>query len=73
MKIPAPAGGLFLEAWIYEWGMLDELAMNAYWVGNYRESFDACQSLLANPRLPADQRGRVQANAGYARSKLAAL
>ncbi len=26
------------ERWIYEYGLLDELAVNAYWVGSFRES-----------------------------------
>ena len=70
LRIPVPADGLFVEAWVHEWGLLDELSTNAYWAGHYRESWEACQSLLANPKVPAGQRGRIQANAGYAGAKL---
>ena len=50
-KIPLPAGGLFVEPWIYAWGMLDELSVNAYWTGRYQESLDTCRALLANPKF----------------------
>jgi glycosyltransferase involved in cell wall biosynthesis len=69
-KVPAPPGGLFVEPWIYAWGMLDELAVNAYWTGRYQESVDACRALLANPQVPAEHRPRIQANAEYSRQRL---
>lgn len=70
MDLKLPADGLFIEGWIYEYGLLDELAVNAYWVGRYDECLKACRRLLATPSLPADYRGRIEANANFARDKL---
>ena len=33
--------GLFVQPWVYDYGILDEFAVNAYWAGAYRESLDA--------------------------------
>lgn len=62
--------GLFVEPWIYEYGLLDELAVNAYWVGAYRECLDICEHLLRGGKCPASQRARIEANADFARRKL---
>src|SRR5580704_5641726 len=52
LAIPLPSGGLFVEPWRYEYGLLDELAVNAFWIGKYQESFDAFQRLLREGKLP---------------------
>lgn len=70
LAIATPADGLFIESWIYETGLLDELAVNAYWSGRYRECLDASLKLLASGQLtPADTR-RVAANAQFASERL---
>jgi hypothetical protein len=66
-----PGEGLFLQRWIYEYGMLDEFAVAAYWAGRYRECLDACEELLAAGKIPESERPRVEANAAAAREKLA--
>ena len=70
LEIARPAGGLFVKGWIYDYGLLDELAINAYWSGHPGESLDACVKLLAGSHLPADQRQRVADNARFALDKL---
>ena len=68
--IPAAANALFLEPWIYEVGLLDEFAINAYWAGHYRESLDASLKILESAILnPADMQ-RIAANARFAFHKL---
>ena len=69
-KVP---GGLFVEPWIYEYGLLDELAVNAYWAGAYTESLEACLKLLGDGKLPESERKRVIANANFAVGKLPRL
>ncbi len=69
---PQPAGGLFVQRWIYDYGMLDELAISAYWAGHYRESLELCERLMAEGNIPPDQRARIEMNAEFARGKLAA-
>ena len=68
--IPLPSNGLFIELWIYEYGLLDELAVNGYWSGRARESLDACLRLLGGTKLPDSQRERITANARFAFDKL---
>ncbi|SEE50524.1 glycosyltransferase [Bradyrhizobium erythrophlei] len=72
IDIPLPASGLFVENWIYQYGLRDELAINAYWSDHYKESLAACQQLLSNPQLPAGDRARIEANEQFAKEKLAA-
>ncbi len=70
LTIPMPPGGLFIETWVYDYGLLDELAVNGYWSGHYRESLDACLKLLASDALPNDQRSRILQNARFACDRL---
>lgn len=61
-------GGLFVEEWIYQWGVLDELAINGYWSGHYRESLDACELILSLGQCT--DMDRIKVNANFARRKL---
>jgi len=70
LKIRFPEGGLFLENWIYQYGSLDEYAVNAYWIGRYDECLTACNRLLREGRIPPEMRERVEENARFAREKL---
>ena len=47
LAIAYPNEALFIQDWIYEYGLLDELAVNAYWTGRYAECVDACDRLLS--------------------------
>ena len=71
LAIPLPASGLFVVSWIYEYGLLDELAVNAYWLGRYFDCLDACERLLREGKIPAEMRERVAQNARSAREQLA--
>jgi glycosyltransferase involved in cell wall biosynthesis len=67
-----PPAALFTESWIYDYGLLDEVGINGYWSGHYRDSLDACLRLLAGTKLPPDQRGRIVKNAQFSLEKLPA-
>lgn len=69
LDLNEPAG-LFVQPWVYQYGLLDEFSVNAYWAGAYWESLDACLKLLAYDKLPRDMLGRVAANARFAANKL---
>jgi GR25 family glycosyltransferase involved in LPS biosynthesis/glycosyltransferase involved in cell wall biosynthesis len=71
LAIPLPAGGLFVEPWRYEYGILDEVAVTAFWVGKYQESLDASQRLLREGKMPQQMLDRVKKNAEFAAEKLA--
>lgn len=71
-SIPFPSDILFVEFDWYRWRALDELAVAAYWVGEYEESRACCERLLADDELPDDQRERVTGNLEFALRKLGA-
>ena len=62
--------GLFVQPWVYEYGILDEFAVNAYWAGAYRELLDASLKLLASDKLPSSIVKRIVANARFAAEKI---
>jgi glycosyltransferase involved in cell wall biosynthesis len=43
---PCPTSGLFIESWIFDYGLLDEFSVLAFWAGRYAESLAACARLL---------------------------
>jgi glycosyltransferase involved in cell wall biosynthesis len=69
LAIPLPADGLFAEPWRYDYGLLDEFAINAYWTGRYADCVDACDRLLNEGKLPAEMRDRVLKNRNFALTK----
>jgi glycosyltransferase involved in cell wall biosynthesis len=73
LKISKPAGALFMEPWIYDYGLLDELAVNGYWSGQHRDCLEACQRLLRGGKMPEDMHDRVKKNADCAEEKLKVL
>ena len=69
-RIPCPSDNLFVEFDWYEWRALDELAVSAYWVGEYEEAKSCCQRLLGGGKLPDEHRERVARNLEMAQLKL---
>lgn len=55
----APADVLFLQPWIYNYGLQDEYAVNAYCTGQYRAALHSCLDVLGHPDIPAGQRERI--------------
>ena len=68
--IKRPDNAFFPEDWIYEYGLLDEYAINAYWIGRYDECIKSCRKILGTANLADAERKRIQANAEFARQKL---
>ena len=68
--IPHPQDILFVDASVYAWRALDELAVSAYWAGRYREAMEANGRLLSVSALPAGERERVQKNLAFCREKV---
>ncbi|MET0258480.1 MAG: FkbM family methyltransferase [Methylobacterium sp.] len=67
----APAGGLFVETWIYAYGLEDEFAISAYWSGRYREAAEAAARVLASAALPETERARILRNRDFALDQIA--
>jgi FkbM family methyltransferase len=70
LAVPYPHNAPAIEDWIYEYGLLDELAVNAYWTGRYTECADACNRLLSEGKLPTKKRDRVSKNRQFAIDKM---
>ncbi|WP_210206734.1 glycosyltransferase [Methylobacterium durans] len=69
VSITIPSSGLFVLPWIYEYGLLDEFSILAYWSGHFQESLDSCLQILQEGRIPSDQRERIEVNADFSRKK----
>jgi hypothetical protein len=63
---PEPDDLLFTKSWVYEWGLLFEFSITAYWVGDYTASIEACDTLLGLPDLPEPIRRQTVLNREFA-------
>ncbi len=70
LLIKGPDNAFIPEDWIYEYGLLDEYAINAFWIDSYDECLKSCRKILSTARLSDADRERIQANADFARQKL---
>ncbi len=68
----APQDLLFVQPWVYRWGLLFELSIIAYWVGDPVASLRACDRLLAMPDLPGLHRRQTLANRDFCVARLCA-
>jgi glycosyltransferase involved in cell wall biosynthesis len=70
-KPPATSDALFIEQWIYDYGLLLEFSICAYWLEKYSESLLASQLILSQKDLPENVRTCVENNlAQWIKSKL---
>lgn len=69
--MPVPEGSLFIDAWIYDYALLMEYSICAYWLEKYEEAEVASHWLLAKPTLPNNFREAVQGNLIWVNKKLA--
>jgi hypothetical protein len=58
---PIPSDTLFVEKWVWEWGLKFERSIAAWWVGEKREAYRLMDELLAG-ELPAHIRAQTIAN-----------
>ncbi|WP_244536798.1 glycosyltransferase [Methylobacterium brachiatum] len=56
VKLTFPADGLFLQPWMYNYGMQDKIAVNAFNTSQPRVCISACLAMLSRPEFPADDR-----------------
>jgi glycosyltransferase involved in cell wall biosynthesis len=71
VDVPVSRDQLFVHRWIHEYGMLVELSVAAYWTGDFQESLDVTERLLAMPDLPPAHRTNALANRAFCRERLA--
>ena len=60
-----PSGCLFTEGWVYDYGILDEFSIIAFWSGNYKDSKEVCERILSKNNVPEHIRNRVKQNLQY--------
>ena len=70
VSIPLTKDILFVDHSVYEWKAKDELAVSAYWVGNYQLCHDLCVELLFNPAVPEQNKKRFLDNLMLAKKHL---
>lgn len=71
VRIPFPDNDfLFVDKSITDYRLQDELAICAYWVGEYRESRKVARALLKNKNLPEEWKPRIQMNLDFATEKI---
>lgn len=68
--ISLPDDILFVRKDVYQWRLLDEFAVCAYWIGQHRESADASRRILTEGLYTPADRSRLEANLGFAVAKL---
>jgi glycosyltransferase involved in cell wall biosynthesis len=61
-QIPKPIEGLFIESSCYDWKILDELAISAYYVGDIALCGSINNALLSSGNLPDEQVRRITEN-----------
>lgn len=64
----APAG-LFIEDWIYDYGLLFEFSIICYWAGHHKEAMTACDILLYK-NIPDHIREQVIKNRKFSEDKV---
>jgi glycosyltransferase involved in cell wall biosynthesis len=62
LMIPCPASAMYLENWIYDFGLLSELSAAAFYLGKYDEAREACVEILRKPNLPPEMRKITESN-----------
>jgi len=70
LRLAVPEIGVYIENWVYDYGLLDEFSVLCYWTGRYQECLDAATRILREGKIPAPERPRVQQNADFAAQKL---
>lgn len=68
-SIPLNNDNLFIQQWIYDYGLPLELSVNAYWIGKYNECKKISEQLLKKD-LPENIRTCVEANLAFAQEKI---
>lgn len=66
LKVRYPEGALFVGQGIYEWAILDEFSIAAYWTEHYQEARHSATQLLQDNKFPQDQKERIEANLKFA-------
>jgi hypothetical protein len=67
-SLPVNKNGLFVEDWIWEYGLDDEFSVACYWSGHYEEGLLCCEQLLT--KIPDASKDRILKNIEFFKLKL---
>jgi len=70
LRVKYPEGALFVGEPIYQWMILDEFCIAAYWTERFREARMGSLQLLEQKLFPPDQKERIEANLKFATESL---
>lgn len=70
INITSPSSSLFVESWVYDYGILDEFSIVSFWAGHYNQSKEACERLLSENKIPDHYYDRVKSNLQFAIDRL---
>lgn len=70
MSMPLSKDILFVEEWIYDYGMQFEKSISSYWIGKYEECKELSQQLLTKKTLPDNVREAIERNIGFANQQI---
>ncbi|MCJ2126312.1 glycosyltransferase [Methylobacterium sp. J-077] len=56
ISLASPSDGLFLQPWMYAYGLQDKFFVHAFNTGQYRSCLSACLAVLGCPDFPAEDR-----------------
>lgn len=69
-SIPSSKDVLFVQKWMYDYGIPLELSICAYWIGKYEECRQVSLKMLEKPNLPEGVRECVERNLSFANKKI---
>jgi tetratricopeptide (TPR) repeat protein len=67
--VKPPKTFLFMDPTVYQHKILDELSICAYWVGQYKESYELCEKLLRMDCVPLRDKKRIEKNKSFSENK----
>jgi hypothetical protein len=68
LTLPVCKQGLFVETWIWDYGLKDEFSIACYWSGHYKEGLGICEELLH--KSPESYKARINQNINFFKQKL---
>ncbi|MBS0634548.1 MAG: glycosyltransferase [Verrucomicrobia bacterium] len=68
--IPIPDDLLWVETWMYDYGLLMEISVSSYWCEKYKECQEASLAMLKVKDLPDNYKDCALQNLGFANAKL---
>jgi hypothetical protein len=71
VSLPPVPAELFVEHWMWEYGVADEFSVVCYWSGHYEEGLKYCESVL--DKIPAAEKPRILKNIEFFKQKIEPL